>query len=729
MALFSITLFLSAALSFVVQPLIAKRLLPYLGGSPAVWSTSLVFFQAALLGGYALAHLLARRALRLQAVVHVTLLVAAALLAAQTWRGGIQPPGAGEAPVPWLLGILAVSVGAPFVALCVNSTLLQRWAALAEPGRDPYVLYRWSNLGSLSGLLAYPFLLEPLLTGRQQGTLWVAGFVACLLLVGVCASRAIRRQALNGPVSEAAVAAGEPIGPGRRQAWVMLAFIPSSLTLGVTSHITTDLASVPLLWVIPLGLYLLSFAITFGPRPSRAVTVAGWAYPVLLVAAFATMARMATVPAIVPLLVHPALLFATGLLAHGALAADRPSPRRLTEFYLLVAAGGVLGGAFNALAAPRLFSSLAEYPVVLLLSAFVLPGLLYRRGTALPDAAWGLGAGVLTLVAGAAASGAAGAGANPSPAVLVAVFLIPALYLTWLRRQWLRFGTGVIAVYLATGVVLARPQTLVLAQVRTFFGVLRVTSEAAGRFHVLRHGTTTHGRQDRRGAAMRRTPLSYYHPHGTIGQVLQAVRARGRPLRVGVVGLGTGTMAAFAREGEHWVFYEIDEAVVRIATTAPWFSYLADAPVEPEIVMGDARVSLTREAPRRFDLLVLDAFSSDSIPVHLMTREAFALYRSHLAPGGLVLTHVSNRHLELEPLVASVAASVGLTSRYQVVVADGRALADGFSSARWVVSAEPATFEEERLAGLPWRDARELEASRVWTDDYSNLASVIVWRW
>jgi predicted methyltransferase len=719
--LFSLTLFLSAALAFVVQPLIAKRLLPLLGGSPAVWNTCLVFFQATLLAGYALSDRMVRLRPRAQVKTHLALLLLAGAAALYGWLAPLGAPATGASPTAWLLGTLATTVGIPFLVLSVNSTLLQRWFSLSGATDDPYSLYRASNLGSLLGLLAFPFLFEPLLTLTVQGALWVFGFVLLMAMVAACG-----RKVLTGHsgLEEARSEGGAPshIAWTRKLLWVLVAFVPASLTIGVTTYISTDLAAVPLLWVLPLALYLLSFAITFGPKPAtRFVAAAGWAYPVLAVTVLACLHRVTTFPVSASLALHPALLLSVGLLAHGFLASDRPDASQLTQFYLFIAVGGVLGGAFNALIAPQIFSTIVEYPLVITLAAFVLPLAHYGKASSLVDAALGITVALIAMATTAFALRTYGT----APIALVVIFALPTVLCLMFRRRWLRLGTAMAGLLLVT---VALPSTAgrVLYRARTFFGALRVTAENGNVFHVLRHGTTTHGRQDRRGAVRRRVPVSYYNTKGPIGQLIGGQRAWKRPLRIGVVGLGTGTMAAYAMPGDTFVFYEIDPEVVRIAQTPAWFSFLSESAVKPTIVMGDARLSLARESPQNFDVILLDAFSSDSIPVHLVTEEAFAVYKHHLGQEGVIVTHVSNRHLELRSVIASTAQAAGLTSVEQIDSISGEMMAQGYASSRWVVS---GTREALAANGMPsdrWTPSQL--GARPWTDDYSNLASVIVWR-
>lgn len=483
--LFSLTLFLSAALAFVVQPMIAKRLLPLLGGSPAVWNTCLVFFQATLLLGYALSDRLVRLRPRLQVVAHVTLLLLAGGVAVYGWLAPLSDPVVGGSPTRWLLAALATTVGVPFLVLSVNSTLLQRWFSLSGRPEDPYSLYRASNLGSLSGLLAFPFFFEPFMTLGTQSRTWLAGFAALVALVAAC-GRKVWALDLPTASTEGGAARAAHLSWRCRALWVAVAFVPSSLTIGVTAYISTDLAAVPLLWVLPLALYLLSFAITFGQTPATAfIRLADWLYPVLAVTVLATLHRSSTFPVVANLALHPALLFVVGLLAHGHLAASRPLPGRLTEFYLWVAIGGVLGGIFNALVAPQVFPTIVEYPLVIALSAFVLPLARHGNRSTLVDVAWGVSVALLAL-----ASVYVAIQTLPSAlTALVAIFALPTILGLVFRKRWLRFGTVISGILLMT-VALPKPEGLVLYRTRTFFGTLRVTSEQNGSFHVLRHGTT-----------------------------------------------------------------------------------------------------------------------------------------------------------------------------------------------------------------------------------------------
>lgn len=720
--LFSLTLFLSATLAFVVQPMVAKRLLPLLGGAPAVWNTSLVFFQATLLLGYALSDRLVRLAPRRQVMAHLMLLGLAAGVAVYGWLAPLGNPVVGGSPVAWLLVALATTVGVPFLVLSVNSTLLQRWFSLSGRAEDPYSLYRASNLGSLLGLLVFPFVFEPFMGLGTQTAVWLAGLGVLVVLVASCGRR-VWAVPQTREAEPAAVGAADAITWRRRALWVGVAFVPSSLTIAVTTYVTTDLAAIPLLWVLPLALYLLSFAITFGPRPAvTTISLADWLYPLLAITVLATLHKASTFPVTASLILHPALLFAVGLLAHGYLAGDRPHPSRLTEFYLWVATGGVLGGAFNALVAPQIFATVLEYPLVIGLSAFVLPLARQRSSSSLADVAVGIGIGVLAL-----ATVFVAVRTMPTAiSALIAVFALPAVLCLMFRHRWLRFGTAMAGLLLMT-VALRASEGRILHQTRTFFGTLRVSAEQGGYMHVLRHGTTAHGRQDRRGAVRRKIPISYYATNGPIGQLVGHQRTWKRPLRLGIVGLGIGTMAAYAEPGDTLVFYEIDPEVIRIAQTPPWFSYLSESAVRPTIVVGDARLSLASEAPRQYDLILLDAFSSDSIPIHLVTREAFDVYKRHLSPQGLIVTHVSNRHLELRPVIASVAQAAGLASVGQTHNITPGEMAQGYSSSRWVVSGTSAALAANGMPDDLWVSSPPTNV-RPWTDDYSNLASVIVWR-
>jgi SAM-dependent methyltransferase len=784
--LFAVALFVSAFLLFWVQPLVGKTVLPLLGGTPAVWNTCMLFFQALLLAGYAYALALTRwLSARAQALVHVGLLVVAALalppsLGADA-SGGVPEGGS---PAWWLLKTLALTVGPPFLVLSASAPLLQRWFSRTRDASasDPYYLYAASNAGSLFALLGFPVLLEPRLTLGEQGRVWTFGYLALAALVAACAFAALRARAPSvAAVDVEGEAAGEvvdesvrdenvtPVTWRRRLRWMLLAFAPSSLVLGVTTYITTDLAAVPLLWVIPLALYLLSFVIVFARGRRISPGFAGRLVPGTAVLLALVYLSGATEPAWFLIIFHLLFLFCAALVCHGQLADDRPAPAHLADFYLCLAAGGALGGLFNALVAPVAFDTLIEYPLVVVLATYLRPGFRRERGRLLGLRLGARPAPVVsittdTFAAPDAVDGDDEAVSEGRPRALD--FLLPlvmgllAAALLLVARRYelenmervalslgvplfllnhffaprpLRFALGLGAVMIASALFFEESVRTLHAS-RNFYGTHRVEANDDDSLHWLQHGSTLHGKQYT-DPARACEPLSYYHREGPLGLVFNAVRAKrdaagasAHPLSVAVVGLGAGTTAAYARAGESWTFYEIDPAVVEVARDPRYFTYVsacAGAPIG--VVVGDARLRLREARDGAYDLITLDAFSSDAVPAHLMTREALALYLRKLAPGGVIAFHVSNRTLELERVVGGISEEAGLASR---IFNDGRQGSElGLDSSTWVTVARTSEDLGQLTTDTNWpefdRDVYKLE---VWRDDFSDVLSVFRWR-
>jgi hypothetical protein len=725
--LFAAALFTSAALLFLVQPLAARLVLPLLGGTPAVWTTCMLFFQATLLLGYLYAHATpAWLGERKQAAVHLAVLLLPWLVLPLALPAHWPAPDP-QMPVPWLLGVLLVTVGLPFFAVATTGPLLQRWfAATGHPaGRDPYYLYAASNLGSLLGLLAYPLLLEPLLPLGEQGWAWAAWYAAFLVLCGACAWALWRSPApAEAKVNpgRAAVPPAPPPGWPRRLRWLLLAFVPSSMLLSVTLHLSTDVAAIPLLWVVPLALYLLTFVLAFARRPLvPAATAARWLPLVALVAVLVLLSE-ATEPAALLIPLHLAVLGAVGLFCHTSLAEDRPPAARLTEFYLWLSVGGALGGVFNALVAPHVFRGVAEYPIVLVLACALRPASADadakgKKRPWWPDV-------VLPLALGAATAGLVLAVQAlhllpPGQASVAAMFAVPAVFCYTFLARPLRFALGLAALLLAGGLYQGVYGTAEF-RARSFFGVHRVTIDPTHTFRMLIHGNTVHGQQFL-DPARHGEPLNYYHRTGPVGRLIHALNESGRLRRVGVVGLGAGALCCYAQKGQEWTFYEIDPVVMRIAQDPEHFTYWSDCAVRPELVTGDARLTLA-QSPQRYDLLVIDAFSSDAIPVHLLTREALKVYGDHLADGGVLAFNVSNRYLDLVPVLGDLAADhdpplTCLACDDRDVTAEERR--DGKSPSQWVMMTRGG---REVTAGLRgWIPVPPRRGRRVWTDDYFNL--------
>jgi hypothetical protein len=733
---FAVTLFVSAALLFLVQPLLARMVLPRLGGAPAVWNTCMVFFQTALLAGYAYAHAApAWFGIRRHAALHLVVLCLPLLvlpLSIPLW----WPAPTNYDPVLWLTGLLLASAGLPFFAVATSSPLLQRWYALTgSPGaHDPYFLYGASNLGSIIGLLAYPFAMEPTLALPHQSLFWAAGYALLLFMTAGCAFALWRAPAPAASLLPPPPARGEteaipapPVTAVRRLRWVLLAFVPSSLMLSVTTYLTTNVAAVPLLWVGPLTLYLLTFVLVFARRPPLSHAVLTRWMPLAVLVVVLAMLSEANEPAFVLIAVHLCGFFWIGLVCHGELARDRPPSARLTEFYLWMSVGGVLGGLFNAFAAPVLFPTILEYPIVLVLACLLRPGTPLAPGKSagkydrVLDVALPAGLGVLTV---ALVLGAQAFGVKPEPvhiAVLLAVPLV--VCFTFLDRP-VRLGLGVAALLLA-GAAYRGEAGKTEYQERSFFAVHRVTSDPAGKFRLLIHGDTIHGRQSL-DPAREREPLSYYYRTGPIGQVFTALKGDERLKRVGVVGLGSGALCCYADQGQDWTYFEIDRAVQHIACETGLFTYYQACPAECDVVLGDARLTLAKTG-EHFGVLVIDAFSSDAVPMHLLTREALDLYRRRLTPDGILAFNISNRYLDLETVLGDQARYADpplvCLTQVDVTLSDAEKEA-GKDPSVWVIMARDREALDKAVGeGGRWREARRAGAA-VWSDDFSNLLGV-----
>lgn len=730
--LFALTLFVSAFLLFLVQPMVGKMLLPSLGGTPAVWNTCMVFFQAALLAGYAYAHAApAWLGPRVHTPLHLALLAVALVFLPVAVRGASVPP-ADTDPTLWLLGRLLVGVGLPFFLIAASGPLLQRWfASTRHPSAaDPYFLYAASNLGSLLALLAYPVVIEPAWPLAGQGELWTLGY--CLLVVLTCLCALCVAAPAPGSVAAANPDAGGAAPTlARRLRWALLAFVPSSLMLSVTTHLTTDIAPIPLLWVVPLAIYLLTFTLVFARRPLLPHRAMVGGMPIVVVILLLALLSEATEPVWLLIGAHLLGLFVIAMICHGELARDRPPAAHLTGFYLWLSLGGVLGGVCNALLAPVLFSGLVEYPLVLVLACLLVPGPRKRadapraaRARAL-DVALPVGLGLLT--AGLIAV-ARFLDLPPGPPRVGVMFALPVLVCYAFGDRPLRLGLGVGAVLLAA---LFAPSVhgRIIHQERSFFGVHRVAEDPAGRFRVLIHGSTVHGRQNL-DPATRCEPLAYYTPSSPAGMLFTDFAERRPRGKVAVIGLGCGTLAGYGRKGQQFTYYEIDPAVIRIAQEH--FTFLRDSPLGPEglrpIVPGDARLTLARAPDRAYDLLVIDAFSSDAIPLHLLTREALHLYLSKLAPDGMLLFHISNRYLRLEAVLGDLAGDLGLACRVRTqmtVLSDERAR--GKAPSQWLVMARRPEHLGAAGRNRQWEAVRPRPGRPVWTDDYTNLLDAFTW--
>lgn len=735
LAVFMGTLFTSALLLFGVQPMFAKMVLPKLGGSAAVWSVALVFFQGVLLLGYAYAHLLTSLLRpRFAVVVHL-----AVLATALAFLPIAYPSGWGDAPQSglqlWVLSLFAVGVGVPFFAVSASAPLLQYWfSRTGHPhGRDPYFLYGASNIGSFAALLLYPFLLEPLLPIGSQSFLWSSGYLilgAMIVTCGLVLWRMDNGEATSDePQNGSETSGSSPTVSDRprvadRLWWIVLAMVPSGLLVGVTAYITTDLVASPFLWVLPLALFLLTFVITFQRSPVLKHASVLRVHS-LVVATFLT-AMFTPLTGIYMALLHLAAFFVSAMVCHGELVSRRPSASHLTEFYLWMSFGGVLGGLFAGLIAPQIFTQVFEYPI-LLLAVFLVRRDTWNGGMAI-DRHRVLATLALAVVAGGLLFETTRH--IPDEVQLAGIALL-VVGIVLLNREGLA-QAGFLAASLLLVTAYGVNQAT-LERTRSFFGVNAVLLKDEGRFRVLAHGTTVHGAQqvlDQNGAVLtgRPEPLTYYQKNGPIAGAVDHLRAHKGPLgNVAVIGLGAGSMACHRQEGERWKFFEIDKKVADIARTPSLFTFLSECGESDGVVIGDGRVTLAAEQNGTYDTILIDAFSSDAIPVHLLTKEAVALYFDKLKPGGVIVFHISNRYMELATVVTAVAKTHGAFTYvnrlggdlWQADVANRK-----LQALVAVVGKDAASFGS-MPSDTRWFRVAEDTATKPWTDDYSNVLGAI----
>jgi hypothetical protein len=726
---YTAAIFVSALLLFSVQPLFTRMVLPRLGGSPAVWSVAMVFFQSLLLGGYAYAHYLMRLRSRLIPVtIHLVLLAIALLTLPLSIAGGWgEPPSGGYAF--WLLGLFAVSIGLPFFALAANNPLLQAWfVRTGHPnGTDPYFLYASSNIGSFLALLSYPVLLEPLFTLRTQNLIWTSGYGLLIVLIAACGVLLLR-----SPVSAAIdVLAEESAAPPPawilRARWIFLAAVPSGLLIAVTAHISTDIAAAPLLWVLPLSLYLLTWVLVFQSRPLLPHKWMLLAQPLAIAGVIVLLAIGGEQNLLLTLGGNLFFFFVIAMACHGELARTRPAAKYLTGFYVALSFGGMVGGLFAGLIAPFTFSWIAEYPILLALAALCRPPGGNERLPGWSRWYWPfLAVLAVALIAPSWSGGKTMLGETRVWAIGAVGVLSAVLALAVNANRWKIFATVVVALVLIRAYPADNGR---VETVRSFFGVHKIVVTPGGQYHVLMHGTTIHGAQrfqnnDGTPITGRPEPISYYHKDGGIGQAIAAIRARkGAALRVAVIGLGAGTLVCASVPGETWKFFEIDQSMVDTARDVRYFSFIRNCAPDLRPVMGDARLTFAREPDGIYDLIIVDAYSSDAIPIHLATEEAMKIYKDKLAPQGAVLMHVSNRHLELASVVVGIADANDLKS--WVYDQDSNRDDEYIFPTSVVVSARDQADVGKLASSDVWELTEADENQRVWTDDYCNVLGAV----
>ena len=728
------TTFLSAFLLFWIQLVMAKMLLPRLGGTPAVWNTCMLFFQVLLLAGYSyVVFTTAWIGVRMQAILHSALLLLSSFYLPFAFVGNLGPVPESTNPAPWLFGYLLTTIGLPVFLISTTSPLLQKWFVRSgdRSASDPYFLYAVGNAGSLLALLSYPVVLEPNLRLTRQNHLWVVAYVVFLVLSLGCVL-VLWRSSSSRNVETKTLNARDALTPPKQKPritlkkylyWILLAFIPSSLLFGATTYITTEIAPTPLLWTIPLGLYLLTFVLAFAgktllPEPHGSTTLGGLAVLLTLV-----IAAGATEPTAAIVLLHLCFLFVAALVCHNRLAGDRPDATRLAQFYLCVAVGGMLGGLFNTLIAPTVFNTIVEYPLVIVLACLMRQSDESYEGSVsdrVLDFVLPVCAGLVTVGLGLVVHRLE----ISTTAAVAFVFGIPLVIINHhFRNRPIRFALAIGAVLLAS-VVYSEIQNRTWHVERNFFGTLSVKYDPETNTRVFYHGNTIHGRQFI-DPNLQCEPLSYFHRDGPLGQIFQAFNANAFSPNVAIVGLGTGSMASHALPNQYWTFYEINPAVIRIAQTPEHFTYVqtcAEAPTK--IVLGDARLQLQNAPDGHYGLIVLDAFNSDAVPVHLMTQEAIELYMSKLATGGMLAFNVSNRSLKLDAVLANLGRHAGaMTLGFADAESDRLRAKD---PSEWVVMARLSPAFDSLAANPNWRVVKPTDAE-PWTDDFSNIIRAFRW--
>lgn len=716
--LFILTIVTGSFLLFLTQPMIARMALPRVGGSPSIWNSAMLVYQLLLLAGYAYAHWLARAKPRRQAGIHIALFGLAAL-----WLPigltGAEPPATFE-PALWVPWFLLSSIGPVFFIVSAQAPLMQRWYALETSRGDPYPLYAASNLGSFAGLIAYPLVVEPLMTLQQQSWLWTGIYAVLVLLVVGCA--------LTVPSDAVEVAPEEKTpAPTRRQVWhwIALAAVPSGLMLSTTTHLTTDIVAMPLLWVLPLGLYLLSWTIAFAARRRPADIITILAPLIILICgglAFSDGTRNPFFSATLGLV----LLFVISVALHGQMFRLRPAVDHLTSFYLAMSFGGMLGGLFCAIIAPLVFDWAYEHPLLILGAALLVPQYPLVPWPQRWARLFAIGIPAVALALSFASE--QGYLGHTVAAVMAGSIFVSLLALACLGRRW-SFTVALAALMLSYGGWSTIAHKGIETRVRSYFGIYEVRTSHDGLTRRLTHGTTLHGIQNLL-PELQTVPTTYYARRSGVGLALSnAATMFGANARIGVIGLGSGTLSCYHQPGQRWTFFEIDPAMVQVARSR--FSFLSRCAPDARIVLGDARLSIRAHMPANsLDILAIDAFSSDSVPVHLLTREALAEYGRAVQPGGIVLFHISNRYLDLKPVIADIAARDGWTAAMMQYVPDEAEKDLNATVSVWIALSRSRS-RIEQLVQLSGNDAMYWEALEPtpgfagWSDDYASILPIL----
>jgi len=728
--LFVATILVGSFLLFLIQPMVARMALPRLGGASNVWNSAMIVYQVLLLAGYAYAHRLSRMPVHKQARLHLPLLLVGALMLPITLYR-LTPPAPGW-EVLWVPLLFLLTVGPVFFIIAAQAPLMQRWYTAHPDAGEPWALYSASNLGSFAGLIAYPLLAEPLLTLNQQSLVWALGYGLLIVLVALSAWLRWRTPEVEWHAAGESVqtdeATREPADTRRILLWLALSAVPSGLMLSTTTHLTTDIFAMPMLWVIPLGLYLLSFVIAFADNrePARMVTLN--APPIMLFAGGLAMVSHHS-GNMVQAVGSVVLLFVVAVSLHSRMYDLRPHHSELTKFYLAMSAGGAIGGAFTAIVAPALFDWVWEHPLLVLAAALLMPLpelFKWHRMPGLDPPVARLTAGVLLAAAVFLAFPLYAVASEAEPGLHRYFLTVVLCGIGLLLLPWRTLFTGVLVVtMLAQGGIRTIETTLEDRRTRSYFAVYTILEAPVRKLRMLVHGTTLHGEQST-DPKLRKEPMTYYgHGSGAAIALSQAAELYGPKARIGVLGLGAGTLACFAKPGQRWTFFEIDPVVLDYSRNGT-FTFLQDCTPDAEVKLGDARLELEKMPADSFDMLVADAFSSDSIPLHLITDEAFGVYSRVLGDDGVLVVHISNRFLELEPMVAAIAKRHGLHARVRNDNPQDREYLtpSGFVA----LSKDPAKLAALAQArpDAPWVELLP-PAERVWTDNYASILPYIKW--
>ena len=725
-------MFLSAVLLFFVQPMFGKMILPLLGSAPNVWNTCIVFFQAMLLLGYIYAHKsISWLGVRRQATLHAVLLFLPLLFLPIAIPNGWFPP-TDKNPVPWLLILMTISVGFPFLVVSANAPMLQKWFSSTshKASEDPYFLYVASNLGSMLALIGYPFLIEQKLRLTDQSYFWTVFYLILVIFILTCAIFLWRSPVLiaKSPSEESK---NSLLPLNLKVKWILLSMVPSSLMLSVTTYLSTDIASVPLLWVVPLAIYLFSFVLVFAKKPLFSHELMVRIMPIMVLPVMIYIFSEQTKVIWLTFLLHLLTLFVASMVCHGELARTRPSTDHLTEFYLWISFGGFLGGLFNALVAPVIFKTVIEYPLALVLACLLRPNLGSKTESPQEKKLDFILPAVLGFFCFILFYGFHTFDMKPDWLSNLLTFGLPAILCYSFATRPIRFGIGIgLIIMISTLCINAKAN--VLYTERSFFGVHRVILDSEAKYseekcHYLVHGRILHGAQST-NSARRHESLTYFYKTGPIGQVFTAFQDDKTKSKIAVIGLGTGSLASYARSDQTWTFYEIDPVVKKIAENEKLFTFLKDCYGKYNIVLGDGRLSIKKAPDHYYDIFVLDAFSSDSIPTHLITKEALKLYLDKLATGGVLAFHISNQYLNLEPILENLASDAGLVASIQFdsnINEIEKAL--GKKPSKWVIMARKEKDLGKLAGDKRWKLLTYNSKFPLWSDDFSNILSIFNW--